>query len=260
VGRKRKPDPPEAEIAEIRVAKTVKSSKTESALNVIRDSILDFTLRPSSRIDETLLAEQFGLSRTPAREALNRLAAEGLVEIEHNRGAIVSPLDIYSIRDFFNAYFAVERMVGYFCNTGQTNLSIDLRAINAQYADNVKERSYLRLTQINASFHGRIASATENSYIRDFHDRLQNQARRVSYCIFELDRRSENYAPHQKNVISDHEKIVDAIERGDNDTLVELLTEHALLFQKRVHAVMDASRGANAPLPFGFLPNAQARK
>jgi DNA-binding GntR family transcriptional regulator len=75
-----------------------------------------------------------------------------------------------------------------------------------------------------------------------------------------LDRRSENYAPHQKNVISDHEKIVDAIERGDNDTLVELLTEHALLFQKRVHAVMDASRGANAPLPFGFLPNAQARK
>ncbi|MGE0797165.1 MAG: GntR family transcriptional regulator [Lautropia sp.] len=218
-------------------------------MNVIRDRILDLTLAPSSRIDETLLAERFELSRTPAREALNRLASEGLVEIQHNRGAVVSPLDIHNIRDLFNAYFASERMVGFFCNTRQGGLVADLEALNSRYVKYVETREFLKLTEINALFHSRIARATENIYILEFAERLQNQARRISYYIFKLDVESERYQTHQHRVTGEHDAIIQAIKKHDNGRLVDLLTKHALLFQERVHTVMDASKGATGPLP-----------
>ena len=60
---------------------------TDAAVDTIRNRILDMTLVPGSRIDAPLLMKQFKLSRTPAREALNRLAAEGLVVLHANRGA-----------------------------------------------------------------------------------------------------------------------------------------------------------------------------
>ena len=69
-------------------------SLTEVAVETIRDRILDLTLRPGLRIDEKLLMERFRLSRTPAREALNRLMAEGLVEMQANKGTFVRPLDV----------------------------------------------------------------------------------------------------------------------------------------------------------------------
>ncbi|MGI9334044.1 MAG: GntR family transcriptional regulator, partial [Gammaproteobacteria bacterium] len=86
-------------------------SLTEAATDTIRDRILDLSIEPGQRIDEKLLMERFNLSRTPVREALNRLATDGLVEIQSNRGAFVRPLDVRHIRQLFDAYIATERMV-----------------------------------------------------------------------------------------------------------------------------------------------------
>lgn len=223
-------------------------SLTGAAVNVIRDRILDLTLPPSARIDETLLAERFALSRTPAREALNRLAAEGLVQIQHNRGAIVRPLDLANVHELFEAYFLCERIVGFLCKTGQPGLLSDLRSLDKEYHAYAKQRNYLGMTRINANLHIRLAQSTENEYVLGFAERLHNQARRVSYYIFLADRDASQYAAHQRKVTSDHAKIISAVEDGDNRELVRLLTAHASLFQDRIKAVIDASSAAEWPI------------
>lgn len=223
-------------------------SLTDAAVNIIRDRILDLTLPPSSRIDETMLAERFALSRTPAREALNRLAAEGLVQIQHNRGAIVRPLDLANVHELFEAYFLCERIVGFLCKTGQPGLLADLRSLDKEYHANAKQRNYLGMTRINANLHIRLARSTENEYVLGFAERLQNQARRVSYYIFLADRDASQYAAHQRKVTSDHASIIKAVEDGDNHELVRLLTAHAGLFQERIKTVIDASRAAEWPI------------
>lgn len=224
-------------------------SLTDAAVGIIRDRILDLTLPPSTRIDETMLSERFDLSRTPAREALNRLAAEGLVSIHHNRGTVVSPLDINNIREFFHAYFAAERLVGFFCNTRHKNLTPDLMEIDREYKAQLDNKNYLQLTKINSSFHTRIALATENKYFIEFSERLHNQARRISYYIFMWDNDSERYKTHQDRVTRDHGNIIRTIHRNDNPNLIELLTRHAHLFQERIHTLMDSSIAAQSPLP-----------
>jgi DNA-binding GntR family transcriptional regulator len=224
-------------------------SLTESAVNVIRDRILDLTLPPSSRVDETMLASRFALSRTPAREALNRLAAEGLVQIQHNRGVIVRPLDLANIHELFQAYFVCERIVGFFCKTSQDGLVADLRILDHDYHANVGQRNYLVLTRINTAFHMRLARATENEYVIDFAERLQNQARRLSYYIFLADREGIQYSSHQSKVTADHANIIEAVRLHDNRQLIQLLTQHARLFHDRIKAVIDASRAAEWPVP-----------
>src|SRR5258705_12360576 len=66
-------------------------SLTELAVETIRDRILDLTLRPGLRIDQKLLMERFRLSRTPARQARNRLSPQGLRRSQANKGPPVPP-------------------------------------------------------------------------------------------------------------------------------------------------------------------------
>src|SRR6202048_623975 len=71
------------------------SSQTDAALDLIRSRIVDMSLEPGSRIDERLLVDRFKLGRTPAREAINRLVAEGFVNIVPQRGGTyVCKLDL----------------------------------------------------------------------------------------------------------------------------------------------------------------------
>ena len=71
--------------------------------DLVRDEILDLVLPPGSPIDEVQLAERFGMSRTPIREALVRLAGEGLVETLPNRSTMVANIDVLNLHAFFDA-------------------------------------------------------------------------------------------------------------------------------------------------------------
>jgi DNA-binding GntR family transcriptional regulator len=224
------------------------SAKTP--VDVIRNHILNLSLAPGARIDDRLLMEQFGMGRTPAREAFNRLAAEGFIIIQRNKGAYVRPLDIQQVRQFFDAYGASERLVGFFCQTRDPNLIDNLRAIESQYEAVSKNSLYLDMTRLNSEFHKRIAVASGNEYIHDFANRLYNHARRLSYFIYLMPREpSESLKGMQESITGDHEDIIRAIESHDNDELVRVLTIHAELFHHWVMLAIGGTRGLQAPLP-----------
>jgi len=230
-------------------------SRVDAAANLLRNMILDLSLPPGIRVDDRMLVEEFRLGRTPAREALNRLAAEGLIQIQRNKGAFVRPLDINNVRQFFDAYFALERLVGYFCRTTHADLVSDLEAIDAQYGailanPPLSRPHFLELTRINAAFHLRLAAATENEYIAEFSARLHNQARRISYFIFLADLEvPEGMRKHQKKVTRDHRDLIRAVRMQENPTLVELLTSHAALFRGRIMRVIGDETALRSPLP-----------
>ncbi len=225
-------------------------SLTESAVEIIRDRILDLTLVPGARIDDKLLMTQFGMGRTPAREAFNRLATEGLIVFQRNKGAFVRPLDIQHVRQLLDAYAASERVIGYFCRTGQAGLVEDLRRHQVGYRAAQAAAKYLDITRLNAAFHQRIALATENEYIFENAKRLYNHARRLSYFIYLTPGFARsNFETMQGQIDADHDEIVVAIEDGDNPALIDALTRHAVFFHERIVHAIGGSQGFGAPLP-----------
>lgn len=219
-------------------------SQTELAVSVIRDRIIDLTLEPGSKLDERLLMERFKLGRTPAREALNRLSTEGFVKIERNKGAFVAPLEISHVRQFFDAYFASERMCGYYCRTGQTGLLEDLVAIEATYEKYMDAKEYLGITGANADFHTRISEGCENEHIQEFGARLHQQARRLSHVIYCLEQVKDDERVRLRRKIRQHHRaIIEAIEAGDNAELMQQLTTHAQLFHDRIMRVIRDAKG-----------------
>lgn len=206
-----------------------------SATNTIRDRILDLTLPPGMQLDEAILRDRLGISRTPAREALNRLVTEGLVESRTNRGFSVRPLDLADTAQFFDAYAVSERSLGYFCRFSHPGFVADLRSIQADHERAIKRNRFLDVSRHNAAFHGRIAEATENSYLIDFSGRLHNLARRLAHFVYASEANENSVLDaQQRHIINEHNLIIEAIETRDRRGLLEKLTAHAERFQHRI--------------------------
>jgi DNA-binding GntR family transcriptional regulator len=227
-----------------------RSGGPADAAIIIRNRILDLTLPPGSRIDDRLLMDRFNMGRTPAREAFNRIASEGLIIIERNRGAFVRPLDIQHIQHFFDAYIASERIVGYFCRLDDPTLERDVKQIQRSYLEAYAKEQLLQMTRANARLHGRIAVATRNEYVAENALRLYNHARRLSYFSYMLE---QDFIPDlretQAMIKADHDDIIDTLRKKTGGRLVDILSRHAVMFHSRITRVLSKTRGENAPIP-----------
>lgn len=235
-------DPPQADT----------ESLTELAVGVIRDRILDLTLAPGQRVNEKMLMERFGLSRTPAREALNRLATEGLIEIRRHQGAYVHALDLSHVRQFFDAYVAAERLVGFLCVTEQAGLVEQLERLQALYHESQEAADYRLTSARNAAFHTRLAEATENDYIAGFAARLHNLGRRVSFYNYtHEENREHTFRVLGARIDVEHEAIIGHVRDGDNAALTETLTLHAMAFRDRIMRAFLRVRTVGFPVREG---------
>ncbi len=190
--------------------------------------------------------ERFKLSRTPAREALNRLAAEGLVDIEANKGAFVRAIDVSQVNRFFDAYRAAERLAGFLCILSTPDLADRLDQLHVAHQAAVDERRFLDVARFNAAFHLAIAGATENEHVADFSARLHNHAQRLAYLIYCRESEDEDFLRTQQDlIIEEHAAIIEAIRRDDRDALIDALTTHARRFQDRIARFVGRSRGTD---------------
>jgi DNA-binding GntR family transcriptional regulator len=87
---------------------TTRRKRGSDVFQTLRDMAISYALKPGERLNEIELAEQLGVSRTPVREALARLATHGFLE-ESSRGYVRRPLDIREMQDLYEARVAVER-------------------------------------------------------------------------------------------------------------------------------------------------------
>lgn len=189
----------------------------------LRDEILNLILAPGSPIDEVQLAERFGMSRTPIREALVRLAGEGLVETLPNRSTMVSNIDFLNLHTFFDAITLMYRVSTRLA--AQYHQPADLERIRAHQADfaaAVSAQDALAMISTNRDFHAAIAEAGRNPYYTALFSRLLDEGRRLLRLYYQSfnDRLPQEYS-------DEHEAIIAAIEARDLALCDRLARAHA---------------------------------
>ena len=179
----------------------------------LREGILNLSLEPGSLLDEQALAAEFGMSRSPVREALIRLSSTGLITTLPNRSAVVAPLDFRQIPAFLEAlvlaYVATARRAALHRQPGDAE---SLRAIEERRESLRKKGSNQDRIDINSEFHLAVANIGRSDYLMWFLERLLDHAQRLIYA-------STYFEPDQsrQKAKSPHQQIITAIENGDPD-------------------------------------------
>lgn len=219
----------------------VRGSGAQTVYESLRKSILDMTLEPGSPLDEMSLSERFRMSRTPIREALVRLSAEGLVTTLPNRNTIVSAIDFVKLPIYFEALTLMYRVTtrGAAVHRRKSDMA-GIRDLHLAYADAVARRDALGMIQTNRDFHVAIAEAGGNSYFTALFTRLLDEGRRILRIYYQS---FDDILPRQ--YVDEHEQIVLAIEAGDADLADALSAEHArqIVSQIQSYIARDTTTG-----------------
>ena len=132
-------------------------AQTNVAVAALRGRVLSGSLAPGERLGETELAVELGMSRTPIREALRMLAAEGLVEITSNRGARVTQWSIEELRNVFEIRIRLEGYAARLAAERATTQQIEnLEQIAGQIAHNSRpgpRKNLAEVSRLNSQFH-----------------------------------------------------------------------------------------------------------
>jgi len=221
-----------------------RGSGAKMVYDLLRDEILDLKLAPGSPVDEVQLAERFRMSRTPIREALVRLAGEGLIETLPNRSTMVSNIDFLNLAPFFDALVLMYRVTTRLA--AQNHRAEDLAVIRAQhqeYAAAVAARDALAMIATNASFHAAIAEAGRNPYFTGLFRRLLDEGRRILRLYYRS--YDENFP---QSFVDDHAEIIAAIEARDVEAADRLARLHAEQIVAQVQKLFSRSDGVDITL------------
>ena len=192
------------------------SSVPDRVYAILRERILAGELEPESRLHQEGISAELGVSRTPVREAIARLAAEGLVELLANRGARVA------------AVRPGDMEAAYVARLGIEPLAARLAAARRDPGELTKLRKTLTPARRGAkaayaasrAFHRELALASGNRFLVEFAETLW--AGRLGLHVYAQQMTPEQFAKDA----SEHERILDAIEAGDEETAERLTREH----------------------------------
>ena len=200
-----------------------RGSGTQSVYLSLRQEILSMALEPGSPLDEVRLSERFGMSRTPVREALLRLSADGLVTTLPNRNTIVATIDFAELPTYFDALTLMYRVTTRAAAARGANTAMgDIRNFQTQFTQAVEAQDAFAMIEANREFHVAIAELGGNPYYTSFFARLLDEGRRILrlyYSTFD-DRLPRQY-------VEEHEQMIAVIEAGDVEKADELAVEHA---------------------------------
>jgi DNA-binding GntR family transcriptional regulator len=196
----------------------------------LRREILSGALAPGTKLRAEHLAETLGVSPTPLREAFQRLAGEGLVVIEPQRGARVAPIDQHDALELYDLRILLEPIA----------MGESLAHTDAAHAEEVAD-AYTRL----AGPFDDLAAALEAH--RDFHLALLARCpnRRMLTLIGTLHDQSERYqaavtitSPDQP-LVDNHRQLVDVFESGDSEAMTTLVAQHLAHARERIAEVVQ---------------------
>ena len=226
-------------------AKRKRGSGVATAYDILKREILELRLAPGSPIDEMKLSERFGMSRTPIREALVKLASDGLVVTLTNRSTIVAPIDFLDLPQFFDALTLMYRVTTRLAAANRTEAEVTLiRELEKGYADAVQAKDVAAMIELNRDFHSMIARAGKNHYYADLFDRLLDEGRRLLRFYY-----SSFNDQLPRIYLDEHEEIVASIAAGDVAAADRIARQHADQIVRQIQAYITADRRMNAAIP-----------
>jgi DNA-binding GntR family transcriptional regulator len=196
----------------------------------LRKQILTLKLKPGAPLDEVSLAAQFGLSRSPVRDALARLVTEGLVTMLPNRTTLVTPFEIDEFPNYIAALDLIQRAVTRLAALQGSAEDIErIRISSEAYMQSITKGDFQKMTELNRDFHLAIARAGRNPYLTSYYEKLLDEGQRLQHLHFDFIMSTAS----SNSLGRDHDEIVEAIAARDADAAEQAAHEHTMLFQRR---------------------------
>jgi DNA-binding GntR family transcriptional regulator len=206
----------------------------EQVRDRLREDILAGRLEPGTELSEVALAKDFGTSRGPLREALGRLASEGLVTITPRRGAVVAQLSREEFIDAYQVREALETLAVRLAVPLMSDAEIAHLRELCELMDRAARDDEVRVFfDTNNSFHEALVRGSRNRKLHDVHRMLVGQM--VPYLPRSLELRG-----NLQQSVAEHQAILAAIEDRDVERAAALLAEHIEVPQR----VLESDTGA----------------
>lgn len=202
-----------------------RQNKKEQVAAHLQKQVLTLELAPGAALDEALLSEQYGLSRTPLREVFQRLAGEGFVNLETNRGASVSSMDFDTMRAFFQCAPMVYAAIARLATEQGTLAQIDeLKKIQRRFAQSVKDAVPGDMAMYNHRFHEQLGVMSASPYLQPSLGRLLIDHTRMSHRFYGTGKRESR--KRVREACDQHDQMIDSISSRTAAVTVELTLQH----------------------------------
>lgn len=194
-----------------------KGSMTEAVTDALREAIISGALEPDTWLREDEVALRLDVSRTPVREALQRLTEEGLTRRVANRGTVVAPMTTEELVDVYSVWEALEALAARDAagrhRAGVVEQMLDVHARMLQSSDPKT------LAELNLEFHRMLRRASGNPLLERFLQNVEHAVRRFPIVAF-------SDPESTRRALDDHQAIIDAIAAGDPEAAHRAAAAH----------------------------------
>lgn len=220
------------------VARPVRGGGAQFVHESLHREILSLQLPPGAALDETQLARRFGLSRSPVREALNRLSAQNLVVMLPNRSTLVAPVDLTTFPRYVEALDLLQRINTRLAAEHRTEADIAEMTRRAEIFDvSLERRDHLEMSATNKAFHMAIAEAGRNPYLARHYETLLDEGQRLLHLNFEYLAQTDG----QHLAAGDHHEMIAVIAARDVEAADRLAHLHSRQFHDQFMAFMKTN-------------------
>ncbi len=211
-------------------------SLADCAYDAIYRNIVTLTYGPGQYLEEGRLTEGLGIGRTPIREALQRLAADMLVESRPGKGFIVRPLTLQNTKAAFAALRIFELGVASLAARQAAGDTLNaMRTANGQMRKAVQQEDIFSLVEANSRFHDLYARCSQNVYLVQALRKVRCETNRLAYLSYGNEiHPSRQLKDHYASVLKQHGQMIDAIAQHDETHLRQIVIAHIEIFKKRI--------------------------
>lgn len=210
-------------------------TQAERLADQIAAAVISGEFRPGFRLDEHMLAERFGVSRTPVREALRQLAATGLIEIKPRRSATVASATSAQLETLFGAMAEIEATCSRLAAMSMTPIERRrLQSLHESMAEIAARNDSDEFAAANLTFHTLIYAGAHNDIIAEFATSLRRRLAPFRKAQF----RTEGRLPRSQE---EHGNVVRAILAGDALTAHSAMFNHMSLVEESFDRLATAS-------------------
>jgi len=194
----------------------------EVVVSQLQRMIVEGVLAPGTRLNERMLCDKLGVSRTPLREAFRVLAAQGLVSLLPNRGAVVLKLSSKDVEETFEVISGLEAMSGELACARITHAEVnEIRALHFEMLACHAVRDLPGYYRLNHRIHDAINKAARNDVLRQTYTTINSRLQSLRF-------RSNFDRDKWDAAVKEHSAMIDALERRDGPRLAAVLRAHVL--------------------------------
>lgn len=211
------------------------AASAEGVYRTLREAILSQVLAPTTKLAEEELAGRFGISRTPVREAILRLEAEGLASRTSGRTATVTEISPREIVEIYEVRAVIDGLAAELAATHIEPPAISsLEWINEQMRQAGESGDFPTLMELNLRFHAEIGEASQNIFLRQTMQTVHDRVRRLPGTTF-------SYGERWKEVLEEHGAIIAALRDHDPEHSFQRARTHMLNSRDIRIAMLESS-------------------